>query len=55
MLKQVQHDRHPELVSESLNARDLPEEIRKENLSHGLDFANAKSGKLKDGKQNKDI
>lgn len=27
------------------NARDLLEEIQKEKLSHGLDFANAKSGK----------
>jgi hypothetical protein len=27
------------------NARDLLEEIRKERMSHGLDFANAKSGR----------
>ena len=32
----------PQIASEG-NARDLLEEIRKEKLSHGLDFANAKS------------
>ena len=36
----------PQIASEG-NARDLLEEIRKEKLSHGLDFANAKSGKRK--------
>ncbi len=36
----------PQIASEG-NARDLLEEIRKERLSHGLDFANAKSGKRK--------
>ena len=34
----------PQIASEG-NARDLLEEIRKERMSHGLDFANAKSGK----------
>ena len=34
----------PQIPSEG-NARDLLEEIRKERLSHGLDFANAKSWK----------
>lgn len=34
----------PQIASEG-NARDLLEEIRKERLSHGLDFANAKSKK----------
>ena len=34
----------PQIASEG-NARDLLEEIRKERISHGLDFANAKSGK----------
>ena len=33
------------------NAKDLLEEIRKEKLSHGLDFANAKSGKKKSKKE----
>ena len=33
------------------NARDLLKEIRKEKLSHGLDFANAKSGKRKSKKE----
>ena len=36
----------PQIASEG-NAQDLLEEIRKERLSHGLDFANAKSGKRK--------
>ena len=36
----------PQIAAEG-NARDLLEEIRKEKLSHGLDFANAKSGKRK--------
>ena len=40
----------PQIASES-NARDLLEEIRKEKLSHGLDFANAKSGKKKSKKE----
>ena len=39
----------PQIASEG-NARDLLEEIRKEKLSHGLDFANAKSGKRKSKK-----
>ena len=33
------------------NARNLLEEIQKEKLSHGLDFANAKSGKRKSKKE----
>ena len=33
------------------NARDLLKKIRKEKLSHGLDFANAKSGKKKSKKE----
>ena len=33
------------------NAKDLLEEIRKERLLHGLDFANAKSGKRKSKKE----
>ena len=32
----------PQIASEG-NARDLLEKIKKEKLSHGLDFANAKS------------
>ena len=40
----------PQISSEG-NARDLLEEIRKERLSHGLDFANAKSGKRKSKKE----
>ena len=40
----------PQIPSEG-NARDLLEEIRKERLSHGLDFANAKFGKKKAAKE----
>lgn len=40
----------PQIEAEG-NARDLLEEIRKEKLSHGLDFANAKSGKRKSKKE----
>ena len=40
----------PQISSEG-NARDLLEEIRKKKLSHGLDFANAKSGKRKSKKE----
>ena len=40
----------PQIASEG-NARYLLEEIRKEKLSHGLDFANAKSGKRKSKKE----
>ena len=40
----------PQIASEG-NARDLLEEIRKEKLSHGLDFANTKSGKRKSKKE----
>ena len=40
----------PQIASEG-NARDLLEEIRNEKLSHGLDFANAKSGKRKSKKE----
>ena len=40
----------PQIASEG-NARDLLEEKRKERLSHGLDFANAKSGKRKSKKE----
>ncbi len=40
----------PQIASEG-NARDLLEEIRKEKLSHGFDFANAKSGKRKPKKE----
>ena len=40
----------PQIASEG-NARDLLEDIRKEKLSHGLDFANAKSGKKKSKKE----
>ncbi len=40
----------PQIASEG-NARDLLEEIRKERLSHGLDFANAKSRKRKSKKE----
>ena len=40
----------PQIASEG-NARYLLEEIRKERLSHGLDFANAKSGKRKSKKE----
>ena len=36
----------PQIASDG-NAKDLLEQIRKEKLSHGLDFANAKSGKKK--------
>ena len=40
----------PQIASEG-NARDLLEKIRKEKLSHGLDFTNAKSGKRKSKKE----
>ena len=40
----------PQITAEG-NAKDLLEEIRKERLSHGLDFANAKSGKRKSKKE----
>ena len=40
----------PQIAAEG-NAKDLLEEIRKEKLSHGLDFANAKSGKRKSKKE----
>ena len=40
----------PQIASEG-NARDLLEKIKKEKLSHGLDFANAKSGKKKSKKE----
>lgn len=40
----------PQIAAEG-NARDLLEEIRNERLSHGLDFANAKSGKKKSKKE----
>ena len=40
----------PQISSEG-NARDLLKEIRKEKLSHGLDFANAKSEKRKSKKE----
>ena len=40
----------PQIASEG-NAKDLLEQIRKEKLSHGLDFANAKSGKRKSKKE----
>ncbi|MCR5401072.1 MAG: restriction endonuclease subunit S, partial [Treponema sp.] len=40
----------PQIAAEG-NAKDLLEEIRKERLSHGLDFANAKSGKRKSKKE----
>ena len=40
----------PQIKSEG-NARELLEEIRKERVSHGLDFANAKSGKKKSAKE----
>ena len=40
----------PQIAADG-NARDLLEEIRKEKLSHGLDFANAKSGKRKSKKE----
>ena len=40
----------PQIAAEG-NAKDLLEEIRKEKLSHGLDFANAKSGKKKSKKE----
>ena len=40
----------PQIASEG-NARYLLEEIRKEKLSHGLDLANAKSGKRKSKKE----
>ena len=40
----------PQIASEG-NARDLLKEIGKERLSHGLDFANAKSGKRKSKKE----
>ena len=40
----------PQIATEG-NAKDLLEEIRKKKLSHGLDFANAKSGKRKSKKE----
>ena len=40
----------PQIAAEG-NAKDLLEEIKKEKLSHGLDFANAKSGKRKSKKE----
>ena len=40
----------PQIASEG-NAKNLLEQIRKEKLSHGLDFANAKSGKRKSKKE----
>ncbi|UKI53916.1 MAG: restriction endonuclease subunit S [Treponema sp.] len=40
----------PQIAAEG-NAKDLLEEIRKERLLHGLDFANAKSGKKKSKKE----
>ena len=40
----------PQIASEG-NARNLLEQIRKEKMSHGLDFANAKSGKRKSKKE----
>ena len=40
----------PQIASEG-NAKKLLEQIRKEKLSHGLDFANAKSGKRKSKKE----
>ena len=40
----------PQIASEG-NAKDLLEEIKKETLSHGLYFANAKSGKKKSKKE----
>ena len=40
----------PQIAAEG-NAKDLLEEIRKERLSHGLDFANAKSGKRRSKKE----
>ena len=40
----------PQIAAEG-NAKDLLEEIRKEKLSHGLDFANAKSVKRKSKKE----
>ena len=40
----------PQIAAEG-NAKDLLEEIRKERLLHGLDFANAKSGKRKSKKE----
>ncbi len=40
----------PQIATEG-NAKDLLEEIRKERLSHGLDFAYAKSGKRKSKKE----
>ena len=40
----------PQIAAEG-NAKDLLEEIRKERLSHGFDFANAKSGKKKSKKE----
>ena len=40
----------PQIASEG-NAWDLLEQIRKEKMSHGLDFANAKSGKRKSKKE----
>ena len=36
----------PQIASEG-NARNLLEQIRKEKMSHGLDFANEKSGIMK--------
>ena len=40
----------PQIASEG-NAKNLLEQIRKEKMSHGLDFANAKSGKRKSKKE----
>ena len=40
----------PQIASEG-NAKNLLEQIRKEKMSHGLDFANAKSGKRKSKKR----
>ena len=40
----------PQIAAEG-NAKDLLEEIRKERLSHGLDFPNGKSGKRKSKKE----
>ena len=40
----------PQIASEG-NAINLLEQIRKEKMSHGLDFANAKSGKRKSKKE----
>ena len=40
----------PQIASEG-NAKNLLEQIRKEKMSHGLDLANAKSGKRKSKKE----